>query len=59
MHLFRSLTAAALLATGCAAPLTEVAASRESGIGQDLFEEGDQVWITYPVVRNSTALDLE
>lgn len=47
MHLFRSLSVGALLSAGCAAPLTEVAATRESGIGQDLFEEGEQVWITY------------
>ena len=47
MNQLRSLTAAALLAAGCAAPLTEVAATRESGIGQNLFEERDQVWITY------------
>ena len=47
MSQFRSLTAAALLAAGCAAPLTEVAATRESGIGEHLFEDGEQVWITY------------
>ena len=47
LNQFRSITAVALLAAGCAAPLTEVAATRESGIGPHLFEEGEQVWITY------------
>ena len=38
----------AFLATGCAAPITEVVASRQSRtIDQNLFKEGDEVWITY------------
>lgn len=46
---FRSLlTAIALLFTGCAAPMTEIVANRQSEtIDQNLFKEGDEVWITY------------
>lgn len=41
-------TAIGLLAIGCAAPMTEVVATRQSGrIDQGLFREGDRVWITY------------
>ena len=42
------LTAIALFCTGCAAPMTEVVATRQSGIiDQHLFKEGDEVWINY------------
>ncbi len=42
------LTAIALLSTGCAAPMTELVADRQSGtINQHLFKEGDEVWVTY------------
>ena len=42
------LTAIALLSTGCAAPMTEVVATRQRGtIDQHLFKEGDKVWVTY------------
>ena len=42
------LTAIALLSTGCAAPMTEVVATRQSEtIDQNLFKEGDKVWVTY------------
>ena len=42
------LTAIALLSTGCAAPMTEVVVTRQSGtIDQHLFKEGDKVWVTY------------
>ena len=46
---FRFLrTAIALLSTGCAAPMTEVVATRQSEtIDQNLFKEGDEVWVTY------------
>ena len=46
---FQSLrTAIALLSTGCAAPMTEVVATRQSEtIDQNLFKEGDEVWIAY------------
>ena len=37
-----------LLATGCAAPMTQVMATRQDRtIDQELFKEGDQVWISY------------
>ncbi len=40
--------AIALLATGCAAPMTELAATRQDrAIDQQLFKEGDEVWVTY------------
>ena len=35
------------LATGCAAPLTQVVATRQDGIGQQHFKEDEEVWITY------------
>ena len=42
------LTALALLATGCAAPMTKIVATRQDGtIDQQLFKEGDNVSITY------------
>ena len=42
------LTAIAFLSTGCAAPMTKVVATRQSEtIDQNLFKEGDEVWITY------------
>ena len=41
-------TVVAFLATGCAAPMTEVVATRQSEtIDQHLFKEGDEVWVTY------------
>ena len=36
-----------LLATGCAAPMTKVVATRQDGIGQQHFKEDEEVWITY------------
>ena len=40
------LTAIALLATGCAAPMTKIVATRQDGtIDQQLFKEGDNVSI--------------
>ena len=37
-----------LLATGCAAPMTKVVATRQDrAIDQHLFKKGDEVWITY------------
>ena len=42
------VTNIALLCTGCAAPMTEVVATRQSKtIDQNSFEEGDKVWVTY------------
>ena len=42
------LATIALLATGCAAPMTKVVATRQDGaIDQQLFKKGDEVWITY------------
>ena len=37
-----------IFASGCAAPMTEMVATRQSGkIDRTLFEEGGEVWITY------------
>lgn len=36
-----------LLSTGCAAPMTQVVATRLDGIDQQRFKEDDEVWITY------------
>ena len=42
------LAAIALLATGCAAPMSKVVSTRQGGtIDQQLFKEGDNVSITY------------
>ena len=42
------LTAIALLATGCAAPMSKVVSTRQGGtIDQQLFEKGDKVKVTY------------
>ena len=59
------LTAIALLSTGCAAPMTELVATRPSEtIDQNLFKEGDIVWVTYQdqldtVIRKGFVLETD
>ena len=49
MHSFLGFlsTMILLLSTGCAAPMTQVVATRQDGIDQQRFKDGDDVWITY------------
>ena len=42
------LGATAVLASGCAAPMTEIVATRQGEtIEKHHFKEGDYVWVTY------------
>ncbi len=59
-------TIVALFSTGCAAPMTKVVATRQSEtIDQNLFKEGDEVWVTYQdkldtvIIKKAFVLDTD